>query len=267
LINFNKHLIICFIFVRILGKEKTLLENTPFFSQLFRVSSMILNFSNLTRCVLTNLCLILRQEPRNFELLTLILKSIEITVINNVLNVEHFFLCPNNLNEKGEINQKNNIFPDLLNSIDPALKKSQQTFRVPNAFELSFRLFTKKIEKINARISPVFISLSRQKTNEILENLNLLFSLNSKEIAIFKKNLKNEIIKKCYKKMIAAGEIEFEQKNKKANENEEFLKEKEHPITVEIDEIFVSFSKNDEVYNYFLFFRIFIYQSCLYFNY
>lgn len=59
--------------------------------------------------------------------------------------------------------------------------------------------------------------------------------------------MKSEIIKRNYKKMILAGKIEANQGVEEGNKKEENYREKEHPITIEIAEVFVGISKNDVV--------------------
>lgn len=51
--------------------------------------------------------------------------------------------------------------------------------------------------------------------------------------------------------MILAGKIEIDQGEEEGNKQEENWKEKDHPVTIEIAEVFVSFSKNDVVSEFF----------------
>lgn len=198
-----------------LNKDRLLLENLKVYSQIFSISEISLNFSNITKCFFQNLIF---KEEKIRDNFIFSIKNIEVFADHNN-EKESFILCPN-------ISVKNNV---------PALK-------------LTFKLNEKKIEKIDAEIAHILIKLSKQKTNEILHCVNVLYYLNNKEYKLYKKYLKKEVLKACFKNTISKGKIETDKEieNKLKIERQKSIVEgsdKESYLKINFNEIFVMISK------------------------
>lgn len=195
--------------------EKTKIKDRLIFANnmaIFTLSEFLLNFSDITKCSLQNISI--KKIDKGYHLL---LKHIDIHAVNE-LHIDNFFVCPNISFNNGNSSEKNKI----------------------SAIEVIFELLDKKIDKITVVVSPVKISLSKQKTNEILQCLNLLLFLNQKEHQLFKNNLKNKILKSCYKTFTQRNNFVLEREN--ARKFSEANSERKTSVQVNINEIFLTLS-------------------------
>jgi hypothetical protein len=133
-------------------------------------------------------------------------------------------------------------------------QKKVDLFKKKLAFTMAFRVFDSKIKSTSVTLLPVSIYLSTQKTNAILQNLNVLMEMNKHEYKLYKQYLKSEVMQKKYKEIINDAKFiqnEHEQKNNKqvsdTNTNIKNEKNEMPKITIEFRKIFLILSKEEEV--------------------
>ena len=122
-----------------------------------------------------------------------------------------------------------------------------------SAFFMELRISDGKVRNTRIKLLPVSLSISTQKTNAILQSLNVLMEMNKHEYRKYKRFLKKEVLQDGYKEIIRNAGVEGgeEPRNVKGfevNSGFGFKNDTELPrITIEFKKIFLILSKDEEV--------------------
>ena len=203
-------------------------------NKIFHILDISLLFSNITKCIFKSISIELRKDSNKKEtLFDFTVEKMEIMALKD--KKPDFFLCP--------YSNKKHKKVDFLKDKKKA------------AFSMEFKVFDSKIKSTSVNLLPVSIYLSTQKTNAILQNLNVLMEMNNHEYKLYKQYLKSEVLQEGYKDIIKRAKFvypEVEHKNvtpvfdtmtSLKNERNELPK-----ITVDFKKIFLILSKGEEVF-------------------
>ncbi len=202
-------------------------------SRIFHINDISLIFSEITKCVFKNISIDIKKKDDKYKdnFFDFTIEKIEINSMKD--KTQNFFLCP---------------------FFEKKLKKNDFLKKTP-AFYMELKVFDGNIKNTTIKLLPVSLSISTQKTNAILQSLNVLMEMNKHEYRKYKRYLKKEVLQEGYKEIIrnAGIEIEGEQRGLGGFEVDSgfrFIKnEKEIPrITIEFKKIFLILSKNEEVF-------------------
>lgn len=226
----------------ILGKpyhlESLMYPSKP--TKIFHILDISLIFSEITKCIFKNISIDFQKEISKKEsLFALTIEKIEIIALKD--KNQNFFLCPYS-------------------------KKKTDILKKKLAFIMELKIFDSKIQTTSIKLLPVSISLSKQKTNAVLQTLNVLMEMNKHEYKLFKNFLKTEVMQNGYKELIKQAKFEIETDQKKdillnaINKNNFFRNETNElsKISIEFKKIFLILSKNEEVNYYFKIIIVFL---------
>lgn len=207
---------------------------------IFSILDITLNFSDITKCVLKNISFeIKKYENKKDSLFDFSIEKIEIKPClfgKEEKKNQHFFLCP---------------FTHKFKENNSKKKKKKKM-----AVIVKLEIFDSKILKSSLELNPVLISLSTQKTNAILQTLNVLMEMNKIEYQLYKKYLKKEVLHPLYKIIIKNSKLEANENQNMVSNNAFTLvsntlksEKSESPrISIAFNKIFLILTKNEEVF-------------------
>lgn len=199
----------------------------------FHILDISLIFSGITICIFKNISIVTKiDEAKREHIFDFTIQKIEVKAMKEK---QHFFLCP----------------------FSKPKENAHNFFKKKTAFIMELKIIDSKLKKTTLKLCPISISLSTQKTNAILQTLNVLLEMNKHEYQLYKKYLKKEVMKSSYKQIIKNNRFELSESYNNFNSNNDqannFLitlksdKAELPKISIGFKKIFLILSKNEEV--------------------
>lgn len=224
------------------NREKSSKKHNPAKADpIFSIRDITLSFSDITKCVLKNISFeIKKYQNKKESLFDFSIEKIEVKpwLIDKVEKKnQHFFLCP------------------LTNESKEKEGSKEKKKAAVMAVIVKLEIFDSKITRASLELNPVLISLSTQKTNAILQTLNVLIEMNKIEYQLYKKYLKKEVLHSLYKTIIKNSKLDIHENQNIVSNNAFTLlpnpqkNEKDEPpkIKITFNKIFLILTKNEEV--------------------